>query len=544
LNFWTADAGSLRGPLALWLTAAVLGLLAVVATAMVYAMLELLSGGRAYVHGESRWSRAQQSVVFQIDRYAETGNPRYLQAARRDLLIPLGDREARLALQGPVYDYQRAFEGLLQGRNHPDDIAAMIRLLEYFENAPYFREAIDAWTRADVQILRLQSLAARLEDHWRGGQPDPAVVAGLRRELISINRQLRPLAEEFSSALGEAFRYLKAVFLIVATVAFLVLMASILLLFRWAIRHITASERKFWATVEHAPVGVAVVAGDGGLRRVNDTLCDTLGYRREALTGLTLADILDTDTDADKLLRRVAAAGETGAALETQCRTQAGEALWCKLNLAPFPDMDSERPAGEYIAVLEDVSEARRLSERLSYEAAHDPLTGLLNRRRFESELQDAVEHARARGLVHTVGFADLDHFKHVNDKAGHLAGDRLLTAVATAMQGQLRSNDSLARIGGDEFGFILHGCDIERGLEMAKRLRGAVRAVDFPWQGERFEVSLSIGLSELSGTTADSVAVMQAVDQACYLAKKKDDGIHIHVGALSNDDEGPSAER
>lgn len=526
-----------RGPLTLWITAAALGVLAVVATAMVYAMLELMSGGRAYVHGESRWSKAQQAAVFQLDRYAETGNRRYLHAARRALRVPLGDREARLALLGPAYDYERAYQGLLRGENHPEDIPTMIWMFEHFEHAPYFRQAIDFWTRADNHIVRLQALGERLEKAWQPkNDPDEAVLVGLRRELIAIDRRIRPLENGFSQVLGEGVRMLKTVFLATSLLVFLVLVTGTLAVFRWTVRHITASERRFWATVEHAPVGVAVVSGDGVFSHVNDTFCGTLGYPRDELVRRSLDEVMvpDADTDSDGLLRQAAGAGDTGVTVETQCLRRSGERVWCKLNVAPFPDSHGKQGVREFIAVLEDVSEARRLSEQLSYEAAHDPLTGLLNRRRFEAELGEALEHSQARGLVHTVGFADLNRFKYVNDTVGHLAGDRLLEMVAESMQGRLRSNDTLARIGGDEFGFILHGCDIERGREMAERLRAAVRDIEFEWQRAHFDISISIGLVEVSDASVNPVVVMQAVDQACYLAKGDErGGIHVYTDTV-----------
>ncbi|MDZ7842023.1 MAG: sensor domain-containing diguanylate cyclase [Gammaproteobacteria bacterium] len=526
------------------MTVAALGALAVLATALVYAMLELMSGGRAYVHGEGRWSKAQQAVVFHLDRYAETGEREHLAEARDALQVPLGDREARLALQGPAYDYARAYDGLLRGENHPSDIPTMIWLFEHFENVPYFRRAIRTWGEADAHIIQLRDLAARLQDAWSPGRPDPAVLAGLRRELIDIDRRLRPLENAFSRVLGKGLLQLKRVFGVLSAVLFLVFAGALLVTFRWAVRHISASERKFWATVQHAPVGVALVDGHGRFTHINDTLCTILGYERESLMGLSFADILVPEQGAgrDVLFRRAADAGDTGVTLEVRCLRRNGEVLWCKLNLAPFPDHhnDGAHVAAEYIATLEDVSEARQLSEQLTYQAAHDPLTGLLNRRRFETDLEDALEHAGARGLRHTLGFVDLNDFKQVNDSAGHLAGDKVLETVAMAMRRQLRTNDSLARVGGDEFGFILHGCDIQRGLETAEKLHRAVNVLDIEWEGLRFRVSVSIGLVELSEHTRDPVAALQAADRACYLAKNEGGtGIRVDAGEAAGEDSG-----
>lgn len=106
----------------------------------------------------------------------------------------------------------------------------------------------------------------------------------------------------------------------------------------------------------------------------------------------------------------------------------------------------------------------------------------------------------------------------------------------------QLRANDSLARVGGDEFGFILHGCDIQRGLETAEKLHRAVSEPDIEWEGLRFRVSVSIGLVELSEHTRDPVAALQAPDRACYLARKEG-GTGIRVDAGEPAGAGPGAQ-
>lgn len=529
MNTQFTEASGRRAPRTLWLTVVTPALLALLAAGAVYAMLELMSGGRAYVYGEGRWSKGQQTAVFNLDRYAETGQPRYLRAAREALDVPLGDREARLALSGDAYDYQRAYDGMLRGGHHPSDIPTMIWMLEHFENAPYFRRAIGTWAEADNDILRLASLAGRLEREWASSSPNRAEVARLRQELMRIDRRLRPLENRFSQALGEGLRTLKLVFVVLSAVLFLASAVAVMMIFRWAIRHISASERMFWATIEHAPVGVALVRGDGRFVHVNDTLCGTLGYGREEIMDLSVADILVPSADSRPagLLRRAADAGDAGVTVETRCLKRNGDALWCKLNLARFPDHHSAkgRGADEFIATLEDISESRRLSEELSYQAAHDPLTGLLNRRRFEADLSEALEQARLRALEHTLGFIDLNDFKRVNDTAGHLAGDRLLEAVAGAMRSCLRSADSLARVGGDEFGFILYGCDIQQGRETAEKLRRAVESVAVEWQGRRLSTSISVGLVVLSADTPDPEAALQAADRACYMAKS-DSGV------------------
>ena len=112
-----------------------------------------------------------------------------------------------------------------------------------------------------------------------------------------------------------------------------------------------------------------------------------------------------------------------------------------------------------YEGTLTDITAAHELSQQLSYEASHDALTGLSNRREFELRLQRALEMSQATGAEHAMLYLDLDRFKTVNDTCGHVAGDELLRQLGEVLQQRVRANDVVARLGGDEFGVLLHNC-------------------------------------------------------------------------------------
>ena len=129
-----------------------------------------------------------------------------------------------------------------------------------------------------------------------------------------------------------------------------------------------------------------------------------------------------------------------------------------------------------YEGTLTDITEAHELSRQLSYEASHDALSGLINRREFEMRLQRALDSCR-RGSTHAVCYLDLDQFKIINDTCGHIAGDELLRQLAQVLQGRVRSNDTLARLGGDEFGLLLHDCPVDDAVHGCERLAQGRRA-------------------------------------------------------------------
>jgi diguanylate cyclase (GGDEF)-like protein/PAS domain S-box-containing protein len=172
------------------------------------------------------------------------------------------------------------------------------------------------------------------------------------------------------------------------------------------------------------------------------------------------------------------------------------------------------------IVVLRDVTAEHRLAMRLSFEASHDPLTGLQNRRAFAGRLDDAVAGARERGEHHAVGFLDLDCFKVVNDRFGHATGDRLLREIGAVMAGVVRGGDVLARIGGDEFALLLANCRIGDARRVAEKLRAAVDAYRIEHGGESLGIGVSVGLAPIEADTISGAQALGEADAACYQAK------------------------
>ncbi len=183
------------------------------------------------------------------------------------------------------------------------------------------------------------------------------------------------------------------------------------------------------------------------------------------------------------------------------------------------------------VVVFHDVSYARQMANQLSWQASHDALTGLANRREFERMLQELIDSAAADGKHHAVLFMDLDQFKVVNDTCGHMAGDELLRQLVTVFIARGRDSDVVARLGGDEFGMLLYGCPLEPALRLANEVREGVQQFRFIWQDKSFEVGISIGLVELTATSGDLATVMSNADAACYAAKEGGrNRVHVYL--------------
>jgi diguanylate cyclase (GGDEF)-like protein/PAS domain S-box-containing protein len=184
---------------------------------------------------------------------------------------------------------------------------------------------------------------------------------------------------------------------------------------------------------------------------------------------------------------------------------------------------------GGVAVMLHDVSELRGLTQQMSYQASHDALTGLVNRREFERRLGEAIEIARAGRQGHVMCYLDLDRFKAVNDTSGHLAGDNMLREVAALIREAVRDSDTVSRLGGDEFGVLLVGCPLDKARQIADDVWRDISEYRFVWKDRIFSVGVSIGIVELTGESNSLEEIMSAADSACYVAKKQSDS-HVHV--------------
>jgi diguanylate cyclase (GGDEF)-like protein len=225
----------------------------------------------------------------------------------------------------------------------------------------------------------------------------------------------------------------------------------------------------------------------------------------------SLSDVLD-----DEVLAGLCHdGGDPLRSADVGMRGTDGDEFWATAWVAPI-EFDE---GAMWLVVASDISEQRRLTERLSYQASHDSLTRLLNRREFEARVQGRLAQSSFRNGA--LLFIDLDQFKLINDTSGHRAGDELLVQLATMMREQLRPEDLLGRLGGDEFGVLLGGvATMEAAMQAAERLRRSLESVVFTWDQRTHMVSASIGAVMLSGTSTLKELFAHA-DAACYLAKE-----------------------
>lgn len=193
------------------------------------------------------------------------------------------------------------------------------------------------------------------------------------------------------------------------------------------------------------------------------------------------------------------------------------------VDLTATPIRDRNGNMDGVVLVMRDVSRDREHAAQLSYQASHDVLTGLINRREFERRLARATTAAESNGRPFTVLYLDLDQFKVVNDTCSHAAGDELLRQIGALFIGHVRATDAVARLGGDEFVVLLEDCDADAALNMAESLRVAIGDLHFAFGERSFATTASIGLVSLSADQGlPREDILGAADAACHLAKEK----------------------
>lgn len=274
---------------------------------------------------------------------------------------------------------------------------------------------------------------------------------------------------------------------------------------------------KLTALMDHAPLGIAF-SQERRLVLVNGALERMLGYSAQELQGQPSTVLSPSVADAASLAHRINACFRAGRPFDEEVRMvrRDGTQFWGRLFGAPVNWHD---PKASTVWTVEDVSHARSQREALSWVSTHDALTELVNRREFERRLNERL--ARPEADACCALFIDLDHFKAVNDTAGHATGDRMLVEVARRLQAQVRTTDTVARLGGDEFAVLLTACSRSDALHIAEQMRTAIEDIRLPWHDQALQVGASFGIVKLSSDLPDLSAVMAAADAACYDAKR-----------------------
>jgi len=297
-------------------------------------------------------------------------------------------------------------------------------------------------------------------------------------------------------------------------------------------RGLVEAEERFRTAFEEGAAGMAIVSPDGRLLRVNRALCTVTGHQPADLEGRTMLSLVHPDDrpQHEQETERMLAGQIATARGERRYLHEDGHVVWVSVSTTIVHDAGGR--ALHFLTQAQDVTERRRYEAELRHMADHDALTGLLNRRAFERELERHVDHVGRYGPRGAALLLDVDLFKNVNDTLGHSAGDQLIGKVADALRGRLRDGEVIARLGGDEFAVLVPDGRPGDAEATACELLEAIRSVRISSPSGRLRnVSASIGVAPFDSRRLTGEDVLVNADLAMYEAKEAGrDQVACHV--------------
>lgn len=288
-------------------------------------------------------------------------------------------------------------------------------------------------------------------------------------------------------------------------------------------------ETRFRKAFENAPIGMGLLDDEGRLFDANPALEQMLWPSAERPGHCLFSETIGASHEQhfrelfeDLVGGKIDHIDERFDCVDTSDRT-----LHTALNISTVQGDDGRFMYA--VIQVQDHTEALQLTNRLERQARYDELTGLFNRRAFEQELARAWEVSRESGEHSFLLYMDLDQFKVVNDTSGHAAGDELLQQLAEILRANVRGNDTIGRMGGDEFAIILWKCPLHVAARIAETIRAAVEDFRFQWDVETYKVGVSVGGVTLDAGLGDISEIQQLADSACFTAKE-DGRNRVHI--------------
>ena len=401
----------------------------------------------------------------------------------------------------------RGWRCVLQELSRPETVLGLVAVLAVAGGAPLWSDHPYIYVLASLVVLAAIGRMA--------AAASAVVLVSVVTGTLIARGAFGPAAE--TDAFGEAVFYLPLILTLVPPVA----LAASLERTRRTLRRLAESEADFRELYRATPAMMHSVDLQGKLLSASDAWCRRLGYREEEVIGRRPTEFMTPESrrkTAGEIRPRLECEGEVRNA-ELQILTRTGETIDVRLSAVWQRSLDGD-PL-RVLAVLTDVTEEKRLAEKMAHLAHHDSLTGLPNRMSFEAAIQQACAHGQRHHDRFAVLYMDLDRFKQINDTLGHGVGDELLKAVAQRLGAVLRDSDMVSRLGGDEFVMLVKNL---RSREDAEAIaRKLVRHVAQPvLAGDcTINVSISLGIAVFPDDGKTSVTLIKHADQAMYRAKR-----------------------
>ena len=287
---------------------------------------------------------------------------------------------------------------------------------------------------------------------------------------------------------------------------------------RKALAELEASKVELKSILDQLPDVLYRTDMQGIITMISPVCLDIIGFGQEEMLGTALSDYYGIREDRQKIVQAICEAGGKAVRVESSLRHKDGSIVWVLTNA--FVRFDSSGQPVSIEGLARDISERKRMEDQLMTLSRTDGLTGAYNRSYFMEKSEEVISMMRRYQHPASMMVADLDHFKSINDRYGHHAGDLALKAFTNVCRQEIRESDILGRLGGEEFGLMLPETTIQHAQVLAERIRKAAAAIAITLDNQTVMITVSIGLVELSAGDATLDSVMRRADLAMYQAK------------------------
>ena len=281
--------------------------------------------------------------------------------------------------------------------------------------------------------------------------------------------------------------------------------------------------------VEYSSSVVIITDLQGIIEYVNPKFTEITGYTRDEAIGQTPGFLRSDNTSDDlyaELWENITSGNEWKGTFHN--RKKDGSYYWARNSISGVKDEQGEMT--HYVCIQENITQDHEANKQLSFQASHDALTGLTNRREFLYRCERILANFKEHEHEHAICFMDLDQFELINDSCGHVAGYELLRQLGQVLKSIVRKRDTLARLNGDEFSVLMEHCSLDHAHRIATELLQAVNDYEFYWEGKSFRVGVSIGLVPIISPVASLTELLSQADAACNMAKKAGrNRIHVY---------------
>jgi len=496
-----------------------------VATTLGVLGLHTLSTFRAYAAAEGRWSREEEAGLIALLRYLDSADEKDHQRFLASQDVPRAFHRALSELDRPSVQPGPAAEALLAARSHPEEVDGMVSVFSHLRNFEDLARGLAVWRQADALGEEVEALGERIRDDVVTRRLDAARRSSHQREIELLGSRISETSERFATEVASTTRRFRrrlvatlVVLSVLAIAIAAVVSARVARLLRKRARYLAESGRRYRLLFERNLAGLYRSTLDGRILECNSALARILGYpSREDVLALNMHE-LHLDPEDREVTLAALLQQKFLVNYEIGLRRRDGSPVWVLVNESLLED-----DAGGSIleGSLIDITERKRAEEQSHHQAYHDALTDLPNRILFHDRLSLAILHAHRRKQILAVMFIDLDHFKNVNDTLGHSSGDEVLVAVAERLKSCLREEDTVARVGGDEFLVLLSGITRDSDVGAMARKLLKILAEPFTLKTRELFLSASIGVGLYPNDGTDAETLVANVDTAMYRAKE-----------------------